>query len=258
MIEYRDTKRLSGRRAPHGFTLIELLVVVAIIALLVAILLPSLEKAREQARTVVCASNLKQLGLALAFYLPDNNDVFPSFCRGIYGPGTWHISLNNYLNSTGVFVCPSHRETVDRYTGQVTDYEGWDGGKTNYLVPFSYGYNYWGSANVPYPGLGLGGAHPRGEITKLDEVLSPGNMFAITDSYADNGWDCAFQPPTPLIDSLPYLKQTGAATNRHEGRVNMLYVDGHVDNHEAYWVNILAGHRHWNRDAGELFPDPWY
>jgi prepilin-type N-terminal cleavage/methylation domain-containing protein/prepilin-type processing-associated H-X9-DG protein len=62
----------------HGFTLIELLVVVAIIAVLIALLLPALNSARQSAQKVVCLSNLKQLGNALAFYATENNNILPS------------------------------------------------------------------------------------------------------------------------------------------------------------------------------------
>ena len=64
-------------RARAGFTLIELLVVVAIIALLISILLPTLKKARDQARRTQCGVNIGQWGKALATYATENNDVLP-------------------------------------------------------------------------------------------------------------------------------------------------------------------------------------
>ena len=64
-------------RPKRAFTLIELLVVVSIIALLVSILLPALGKARKQARQVVCASQLRQIGLCLEYYCGDNDSFFP-------------------------------------------------------------------------------------------------------------------------------------------------------------------------------------
>ncbi|HUO09289.1 MAG TPA: type II secretion system protein [Phycisphaerae bacterium] len=74
---------MSGRktsiRSTNGFTLIELLVVVAIIAVLIAILLPSLGKARDQAKRAACAANLHGMGLALMTYAAGNNDQMPQF-----------------------------------------------------------------------------------------------------------------------------------------------------------------------------------
>ena len=75
------TSPFALRPSHRGFTLIELLVVVAIIALLVSILLPSLARARQQAKTVLCMSNARQIALAMHYYAQDYDGQFPVYCN---------------------------------------------------------------------------------------------------------------------------------------------------------------------------------
>lgn len=106
------------RRRNAAFTLIELLVVIAIIAILAAMLLPALAKAKEKAKAIQCLNNAKQLGLATAIYTGENGEAYP---YGINSkndmnwadPSAWFIQLLPYLGSSTnqggskVYACPS-------------------------------------------------------------------------------------------------------------------------------------------------------
>lgn len=116
-----ENKEMLQASSKPGFTLIELLVVIAIIALLMAILVPTLSRAKEQARRSVCASNLRQHVYALTVYAAENNGKLPA--RQI-GPWLWDLdneAVDFILDSGAVratFYCPSNRQQkihADKY-----------------------------------------------------------------------------------------------------------------------------------------------
>ena len=121
-----------------GFTLIELLVVIAIIAILMGILIPVLSKARQQAKTVICQSNLKQWGLVFAVYTSNNEGHF----FGGFGQGWWNdwieILRPTYVKKGGVTCCPMATKTKDK--GGQGIYTAWNDEEGDYG---SYGLNSW-------------------------------------------------------------------------------------------------------------------
>jgi prepilin-type N-terminal cleavage/methylation domain-containing protein len=155
----------------RAFTLIELLVVVAIIAILAALLLPTLSRAKERGRTAVCLSNLHQMGVALQLYVDENHDTLPlmndfstnPLMTNQYPPV--NIVLTNQLGSQQVLRCPSDNKQIFEMTGASYSWNsalnGQNADHPNFLkltdvpgkIPLFYDKEAFHAANGPHHGL---------------------------------------------------------------------------------------------------------
>jgi prepilin-type N-terminal cleavage/methylation domain-containing protein/prepilin-type processing-associated H-X9-DG protein len=121
-------KEVSSK-ARCGFTLIELLVVIAIIALLAAILFPVFARARENARKTTCASNVKQIGLAILQYAQDNDEILPpvAYEDDAGDDYQWPGLIAPYLKGAQILKCPGDaRSKIISYGLNETAFVDWE------------------------------------------------------------------------------------------------------------------------------------
>ena len=238
-------------RSRRGFTLVELLVVIAIIALLMAILMPVLSRAKEQARIMTCRSNLRQYGMAMAMYLDDNKDTFPTTHTYLFTsqPGScqWHNAaewLNvdgpmwPYLKDKKAHLCPSFNSIA----GQRGRFH--PGHDPSIPVEPQYGYSM--NAHLGKP-IGPGEA-ATGRFRKLTQIRHPAEVFLFSE---ENMWalEGLVNAPAVLNDTNLWI---GSPTDRvydffatfhsppkgdmDKGGVNMVFIDAHVE-----YVNLMEG-----------------
>jgi prepilin-type N-terminal cleavage/methylation domain-containing protein/prepilin-type processing-associated H-X9-DG protein len=204
------------RRSPNrGFTLVELLVVIAVVAILTGILLPVFSQAREAARRTSCAGNLHQLGQALALYVSDNDDHWPSIWNGQWNAHegaqlNWPAAIFPLVRSAQVYKCPS--DPLDE-------------------VAVSYAGNLW--------------LHNRAEST----IERPAECLALIDGFTGEGpeydpdadeaytfnglpmRECSIQglnSDYTLWNLASRITRSDKGLPRHNGRNSILFVDGHL------------------------------
>lgn len=226
----------------HGFTLIELLVVVAIIALLMAILLPSLSKARAQSQRVACASNLHQITLIGLLYAQENQNTFA--CTSSTTISDWVQSapfrmLADYSKfPLKALTCPSDRQDVRggyTYLGIASLYGMNDSTK----IRLSYGVNWAtscsGKSTYTNPTYVKTGSYP---IPQKIVYVADCSYFAFNDSNAGRVRNrIAFAgAPTKYPEASPFdvfFRTSQPAYARHEsGLTNIAFMDGHTESYQ--------------------------
>jgi len=219
----------SGKKS--GFTLMELLVVIAIIAILAALLLPSMSQAKSRTKSIACLNNLRQLSACWHLYAGDYNDLLvpnnnisggapgPSWCQGtgILETNTTLIEsglLFSYSRSTALYRCPTDVSTVVSLSGT----------RLSQLRNRSYNLSQsvngdptaWLAAHIPSFG-------------RLSQISgpAPSQCLVFLDENEDTMLDTHFGMPTSNYGSTN--QWWDMPSNRHDQGANLSFADSHVE-----------------------------
>jgi len=225
-----QVKPFCARRVPRAFTLIELLVVIAIIAILAALLLPALSRAKAAGKSAACKSNLHQLGLGLNMYVADYHQ-YPFY----QGPSLTNYTMwPDYIQpftatfyTNGVYHCPAYQGlTVEHLAGSGLSPGCW--GSYAYSTATELGPTI--SPTFPWDQR-LGGYE--GKPTPESAVQKPCDMYAVADARQ------VYDPPPntgPILFGLSWLSNETLSpeyievlTGPHPDGFNILLGDGHIE-----------------------------
>ncbi len=226
-----------------AFTLIELLVVIAIVALLTGILLPSLNRARQQARKITCLSNMRQMGIALQTYLPDAEYRLPPSSCSIKDPNDhWLRVLTRYTREQLLFRCPSDT---------AKDFVDWD---RPLQEQKDARYSSF-AVNALLDPVHLRYGPQRNRYNNVNNIRRPMYCLWISEAPNTESFRRADHIHPESWEGAPDYARQFVAWDRHRATSNYLFADGHADNlrfEQTYeWPSVC----YWYPEAAPKWPE---